>query len=185
MLSNLKSMAASAGISSAEDAFNMASRAGAGALKMANSAFRGTYQVGDISIQIGPQLAEGGYSFVHLAEEVGTGRQFALKRVVMNGMEANRNAKHELQVLKALQGHRNIMRLYSHANLRVKRDGMTELLLLCELCEEGHLYDYYQAKGGHIEEEELFGLFAQCCEGVGHMHARDPPLAHRDVKVLG
>lgn len=187
MFSNLKSMAAGAAQSiGSSELLAQASSGVAGAMTMAKSAFGGTYDVGGIQIHIGQQLAEGGYSFVHLAEEVGTGRQFALKRVVMNGMEANKNARHELKVLKALQGHRNIMKLYSHANIRVKRDGMTELLLLCELATEGHLYDVYLARGGQpgaIEQAELFDIFTQCCEAVGFMHAHEPPLAHRDIKI--
>ena len=166
-----------------DNAYKMSQKAAAGAAAVAKAASYTTHDIGGMQIQIGAQLAEGGYSFVHFAEEAGTGRQFALKRIVMMGGEANKNAKWELDVLRKLQGHKNIMKLFAHGTMRLKRDGCTEMLFVCELCDGGHLYDFYQKMGGKIPEEKLIDVFSQCCEGVGYLHSQQPALAHRDIKI--
>ena len=165
------------------EAYKISQKAAAGAAAVAKAATYSTHDIGGMQIQIGAQLAEGGYSFVHFAEEVGTGRQFAVKRVVMMGGEANKNAKWEVDVLRKLQGHKNIMKMFAHGTMRLKRDGCTEMVMVCELCDGGHLYDHYVKMGGNIPEERLIDLFHQCCEGVSHLHSQQPPLAHRDVKI--
>ena len=165
------------------EAYKMAGAGVAGVAAVAKAATYSTHDIGGMQIQIGAQLAEGGYSFVHFAEEVGTGRQFAVKRVVMMGGEANKNAKWEVDVLRKLQGHKNIMKMFSHGTMRLKRDGCTEMVMVCELCDGGHLYDHYVKMGGNVPEERLIDLFHQCCEGVSHLHSQHPPLAHRDVKI--
>ena len=162
-----------------DNAYKMSQKAAA----VAKAATFSTYDIGGMQIQLGAQLAEGGYSFVHFAEEAGTGRQFAVKRIVMMGGEANRNAKWEVDVLRKLQGHPNIMQLFAHGTMRLKRDGCTEMLMVCELCDGGHLYDFYQKTGGNIPEDKLLDVFSQCCEGVRHLHSQEPPLAHRDIKI--
>ncbi len=166
-----------------DNAYKMSQKAAAGAAAVAKAATFSTYDIGGMQIQLGAQLAEGGYSFVHFAEEAGTGRQFAVKRIVMMGGEANRNAKWEVDVLRKLQGHPNIMQLFAHGTMRLKRDGCTEMLMVCELCDGGHLYDFYQKTGGNIPEDKLLDIFSQCCEGVRHLHSQEPPLAHRDIKI--
>ena len=189
LLSRGKSAVASAAASAQQlgsselmdGAVKMGQKAASGAASIASSLTYSTHNIGGMQIQLGAQLAEGGYSFVHLAEEVGSGRKFAVKRIVMLGGEASQSARFEVDVLTKLQGHPNIMQLFGHGTTRLKQ--ATEMLMVCELCEGGHLYDHYQAMGGAIPEERLMSLFAQCCEAVGHLHSQQPPLAHRDVKI--
>ena len=189
LLSRGKSAVASAAASAQQlgsselmdGAVKMGQKAASGAASIASSLTYSTHNIGGMQIQLGAQLAEGGYSFVHLAEEVGSGRKFAVKRIVMLGGEASQSARFEVDVLTKLQGHPNIMQLFGHGTTRLKQ--ATEMLMVCELCEGGHLYDHYQAMGGAIPEERLMALFAQCCEAVGHLHSQQPPLAHRDVKI--
>jgi serine/threonine protein kinase len=38
---------------------------------------------------------------------------------------------------------------------------------------------------GHLDEREILSIFAQVCAGVAHMHYQRPPIAHRDLKVVG
>ena len=160
-----------------------AKSAAAGAYSMAKSATAATHNIGGIQVQIGDQLAEGGYSYVHVCEEVGTNRRLALKRMVMAGGEASKNARHEVDVLLQLQGHKNIMAIYSHGFMRLKSQGSTEALLVCELCTGGHLYDCYLAQDGNIDERMLLNIFGQCVDSVAHLHSQKPPIAHRDIKI--
>jgi hypothetical protein len=171
-----------------------ARKAASGAAALARQATTVTHDVGGIQVQLGEQLAEGGYSFVHVAHEVGGDeRRFAAKRMVMMGGESSRSARHEVDVLRQLQGHRNIMKVFSHASLRLKREGSTEMVLLCELCEGGHLWNWYvrqhggekydERTGRKAPEGEVLGVFGQCLEAVGHLHAQSPPIAHRDIKI--
>ena len=113
----------------------------AGAYSFAKSATAAVHNVGGIQIQIGDLLAEGGYSYVHSCVEVGTGQQYALKRMVMAGGEASKNARNEVDVLLALQGHPNIMTIYSHGFLRIKREGSTEALLVCDCRSPLHMLE--------------------------------------------
>lgn len=35
-----------------------------------------------------------------------------------------------------------------------------------------------------LSENAILGVFAAVCKAVAHMHSQDPPIIHRDLKVL-
>ncbi len=51
---------------------------------------------------------------------------------------------------------------------------------------KGSLISMLQKKldeGSQFSEDELLKIFLQICKAVGHMHAQNPPVSHRDLKV--
>ena len=59
--------------------------------------------------------------------------------------------------------------------------GRTEFLLLTELCSGGPLIDFMQK--GPITPENVFKIFFAASSAVKHMHDRNNPVTHRDIKV--
>lgn len=58
--------------------------------------------VGDRQVRLLQSLGEGGYSFVYLAEDVETGEQFALKKLIAQDQENSLLAEKEIAILKKL-----------------------------------------------------------------------------------
>uniref|UniRef100_A0A2K5JXL5 Protein kinase domain-containing protein n=1 Tax=Colobus angolensis palliatus TaxID=336983 RepID=A0A2K5JXL5_COLAP len=49
-----------------------------------------TVELGDLRLRVRRVLAEGGFAFVYEAQDVGSGREYALKRLLSNEEEKNR-----------------------------------------------------------------------------------------------
>jgi len=53
---------------------------------------------------------------------------------------------------------------------------------LTELCSGGPLIDYLQKM--ELSAEQICKIFYSTCSAVQHMHDRNPPITHRDIKVF-
>eukprot|EP01111_Echinosteliopsis_oligospora_P012227 TRINITY_DN4162_c0_g1_i1.p1 TRINITY_DN4162_c0_g1~~TRINITY_DN4162_c0_g1_i1.p1 ORF type:complete len:743 (+),score=247.57 TRINITY_DN4162_c0_g1_i1:123-2351(+) len=128
-------------------------------------------------------IAEGGFGFVFLVKDAVTERQWALKRILVQDRDRLEHVKNELQLMKSLSGHPNIVALDDY---KINNQGsQTEVLLLMELC-EGSLVDVFQNSNGNfkrLEEREIYNIFSQVCGAVERMHIMNPPVAHRDLKA--
>uniref|UniRef100_A0A8C6ERM6 Protein kinase domain-containing protein n=1 Tax=Marmota marmota marmota TaxID=9994 RepID=A0A8C6ERM6_MARMA len=81
-------------------------------------------------------LLLGGFAFVYEAQDLGSGREYALKRLLSNEEEKNRAIIQEVCFLKKLSGHPNIVQFCSAASIGKEESdtGQAEFLLLTELC---------------------------------------------------
>uniref|UniRef100_A0A8C9QAF2 Protein kinase domain-containing protein n=1 Tax=Spermophilus dauricus TaxID=99837 RepID=A0A8C9QAF2_SPEDA len=81
-------------------------------------------------------LFSGGFAFVYEAQDLGSGREYALKRLLSNEEEKNRAIIQEVCFLKKLSGHPNIVQFCSAASIGKEESdtGQAEFLLLTELC---------------------------------------------------
>jgi len=134
------------------------------------------------SIRCGRQIAEGGFSYVHIAFD-SSGKPFALKRIRTQSSEQRKEAEHELEINRSLTKvqHRNILPLIDFG-----LGSPDEIVLLYPLMRQGSLRDVINrrvvdGRDSHWTPKALLLFFAGICRGLKVLH--DKGLAHRDVKV--
>lgn len=124
----------------------------------------------------------GGFAIVYVVQDIQTGIEYALKRLLGADKEACNNIIRELNVHKQLSGHPNIVSYVAasfidHTN---SAKAMAEYLLVTELCKGGSLID---CMGHTFEPDIVLQLIYQMTRAVGHMHNQNVPITHRDIKV--
>lgn len=120
-----------------------------------------------------------------VAQDVSTGTEFALKRLMAADEQANKNIIQEISILKKLSGHPNIIKYIAASFIDKAKTshGMGEYLLLTDLCSGGSLMEALQNRGTAFPLPTILRVFYQTCRAVQHMHAQVPPIAHRDLKL--
>ncbi|KAM9237836.1 cyclin-G-associated kinase isoform 1-T1 [Dugong dugon] len=145
-----------------------------------------TVELGELRLRVRRVLAEGGFAFVYEAQDLGSGKEYALKRLLSNEEEKNRAIIQEVCFMKKLSGHPNIVQFCSAASIGKEESdtGQAEFLLLTELC-KGQLVDFIKKieSRGPLSCDTVLKIFYQTCRAVQHMHKQKPPIIHRDLKV--
>uniref|UniRef100_A0A8C3W441 Cyclin-G-associated kinase n=1 Tax=Catagonus wagneri TaxID=51154 RepID=A0A8C3W441_9CETA len=145
-----------------------------------------TVEMGELRLRVRRVLAEGGFAFVYEAQDLGSGRGYALKRLLSNEEEKNRAIIQEVCFMKKLSGHPNIVQFCSAASIGKEESdtGQAEFLLLTELC-RGQLVEFLKKieSRGPLSCDTVLKIFYQTCRAVQHMHKQKPPIIHRDLKV--
>ncbi|KAM9367644.1 cyclin-G-associated kinase [Phaethornis superciliosus] len=145
-----------------------------------------TVEMGDMKLRIKRVIAEGGFAFVYEAQDLGSGKDYALKRLLSNEEEKNKAIIQEVCFMKKLSGHPNIVQFCSAASIGKEESdtGQGEFLLLTELC-KGQLVEFLKKveSKGLISCDTVLKIFYQTCRAVQHMHKQKPPIIHRDLKV--
>ncbi|WCJ19004.1 Protein kinase superfamily protein [Euphorbia peplus] len=137
--------------------------------------------VGNLKIQVQKAIAEGGFSCVYLARDtVNAAKQYALKQMICNDEETLELALKEINVMKSLKGHPNIVTLCAHGILDVGRT--KEALLVMEFCDKSLVSVLENRGAGFFEEKQVLSIFRDACNAVFAMHSLHPPIAHRDLK---
>lgn len=127
----------------------------------------------------------GGFAFVFVAQDVSTGTEYALKRLMAADEQANKNIIQEISILKKLSGHPNVIKYIAASFIDKSKTshGMGEYLLLTDLCSGGSLMEALQNRGQAFPLQTILRVFYQTCRAVQHMHNQVPPIAHRDLKL--
>uniref|UniRef100_A0A8D0P0T1 Cyclin G associated kinase n=1 Tax=Sus scrofa TaxID=9823 RepID=A0A8D0P0T1_PIG len=145
-----------------------------------------TLEMGTMRWRVQRELASGGFAFVYEAQDLGSGREYALKRLLSNEEEKNRVIIQEVCFMKKLSGHPNIVQFCSAASIGKEESdtGQAEFLLLTELC-KGQLVEFLKKveSKGPLSCDTVLKIFYQTCRAVQHMHKQKPPIIHRDLKV--
>ncbi|XP_035165423.1 cyclin-G-associated kinase isoform X2 [Oxyura jamaicensis] len=145
-----------------------------------------TVEMGDMRLRVRRVIAEGGFAFVYEAQDLGSGKEYALKRLLSNEEEKNKAIIQEVCFMKKLSGHPNIVQFCSAASIGKEESdtGQGEFLLLTELC-KGQLVEFLKKvePKGPISCDTVLKIFYQTCRAVQHMHKQKPPIIHRDLKV--
>lgn len=145
-----------------------------------------TVELGELRLRVRRVLAEGGFAFVYEAQDLGSGREYALKRLLSDEEEKNRAIIQEVCFMKKLSGHPNIVQFCSAASIGKEESdtGQAEFLLLTELC-KGQLVEFLKKteSRGPVSCDTVLKIFYQTCRAVQHMHKQKPPIIHRDLKV--
>lgn len=143
-------------------------------------------ELGDMKLRIKRVIAEGGFAFVYEAQDMSAGKDYALKRLLSNEEEKNKEIIQEVCFMKKLSGHPNMVQFCSAASISKEESdtGQAEFLILTELC-KGQLVDFIK----RVEQRALLScdtvlkIFYQSCRAVQHMHKQKPPITHRDLKI--
>ncbi|XP_049645655.1 cyclin-G-associated kinase isoform X3 [Suncus etruscus] len=145
-----------------------------------------TVELGELRLRVRRVLAEGGFAFVYEAQDLSSGREYALKRLLSNEEEKNRAIIQEVCFMKKLSGHPNIVQFCSAASIGKEESdtGQAEFLLLTELC-KGQLVEFLKKVEvkGPLSCDTVLKIFYQTCRAVLHMHKQKPPIIHRDLKI--
>ncbi|XP_018099085.1 cyclin-G-associated kinase isoform X2 [Xenopus laevis] len=145
-----------------------------------------TVEMGDMKMRVKRVIAEGGFAFVYEAQDLGSGKDYALKRLLSNEEEKNKSIIQEICFMKKLSGHPNIVQFCSAASIGKEESdtGQGEFLLLTELC-SGQLVEFLNKAEckGPLSCDTVLKIFYQTCRAVQHMHNQKPPIIHRDLKV--
>lgn len=147
--------------------------------------FVGQYvELGQQQLKIKKVIAEGGYGFVFIAQDLSSGKEYALKRLMAPDEATSKQIVKEISFFRKLRGHPNIVQYVAAANGNTKQaNGMNEYLILTELC-TGQLIDVLRRQGHQpLQFQQVLKIFSQVCRAVAHMHKQDPPIIHRDLKI--
>ncbi|XP_062189143.1 calcium-dependent protein kinase 18 isoform X2 [Phragmites australis] len=127
---------------------------------------------------LGKLLGHGQFGYTFAAVDRGSGERVAVKRIDKNKMVlpvAVEDVKREVKILKALQGHENVVHFYN----AFEDDNYVYIVM--ELCEGGELLDRilakkdsrYSEKDAAVIVRQMLKVAAEC-----HLHG----LVHRDMK---
>lgn len=125
-------------------------------------------------------LGEGGFSFVYLAQDESSGRQFALKKIrCPTGSEGVKEAMREVEAYRRFK-HPNIIRILDSAVVQDPEGDGKIVYLFLPLYKRGNLQDAINANlinGSHFSERDMLRLFKGTCEAVRAMHDYHGPKA--------
>ncbi|KAK2578217.1 hypothetical protein KPH14_009762 [Odynerus spinipes] len=142
-------------------------------------------EINNVKLRVNRLIAEGGWALVFAVEDISTGKEYALKRLIAADEDANKSIIQEIDTLKKLSGHPNIIQ-YLHAQCLEKEDRKRiEYLLVTELCPGGTLADILRnVASNSLTLPEICKIAYQVTRAVHHMHSQQPePFVHRDIKL--
>ncbi|XP_045108422.1 cyclin-G-associated kinase-like isoform X2 [Portunus trituberculatus] len=143
-------------------------------------------EINGIKLRIKKLIAEGGFAFVFVAQDVSTGKTYALKRLLGADAVACDAIKQEIAVSKQLSGHPHIVEFIAAAAISKaqSKENRNEFLLLSELCTGGSLVDALRLLDGNtLKVQQVASILYQTTKAVQHMQSQSPPITHRDLKV--
>ncbi|KAF8639418.1 hypothetical protein AX17_001508 [Amanita inopinata Kibby_2008] len=137
------------------------------------------------TFQIVKVLGEGGFSFVYLAQDEVSGRQFALKKIrCPTGSEGVKQAMREVEAYRRFK-HPNIIRILDSAVVQ-DPDGEGKIVyLFLPLYKRGNLQDAINSNVVNrtsFSEKDIVRYFKGACEGVRALHDYHAPLRPRNAR---
>mmetsp|Transcript_5873 Transcript_5873/g.12356 ORF Transcript_5873/g.12356 Transcript_5873/m.12356 type:complete len:613 (+) Transcript_5873:155-1993(+) len=126
--------------------------------------------------EVGKELGKGAFGVVTLVTSKSTGQRFACKslaKVKMVSKQEVDDVVKEVDILRRLKGHQNIVELVEIYEDNKKVD------LVMELCSGGELFDRIISKGNY-SERSASDLIRVMLEVIDFMHKKG--LVHRDLK---
>lgn len=143
-------------------------------------------QVGTHRVIIDRYLSEGGFAHVYVVQlprPVDGNEKAVLKRVAVPDKDHLANMRTEVETMKRLRGHKQIVK-YIDSHASQLKGGGYEVFLLMEFCQGGGLIDFMNTRlQNRLTEPEILKIFTDIAEGVAAMHYLKPVLLHRDLKV--
>ncbi|KAF8339761.1 other/NAK protein kinase [Cantharellus anzutake] len=132
-----------------------------------------TLKINGRTFNIVKVLGEGGFSFVYLAQDTSSGRQFALKKIrCPTGNEGVKEVMREIEAYRRFR-HRNIIRIFD-SSVEQDRDGEGKIVyLFLPFYQRGNLQDIINSNaitGARLPEKQMLKLFRGACLGLRAMH---------------
>ncbi|KAF8560136.1 hypothetical protein OG21DRAFT_1518752 [Imleria badia] len=145
-----------------------------------------TISVNKYTVQVERYLSQGGFSYVYLVRTptpVYNTTHHVLKRIAVPNEALLTEVKKEVDIMRILKGHPNIVYLIDAAWHRMS-NGQYEVFILMEYCPGGGIIDMMNRRlRERLTEAEILQIFVDLLEGVAAMHNLRPALLHRDLKV--
>ncbi|KAL8167405.1 hypothetical protein V2J09_008904 [Rumex salicifolius] len=97
-----------------------------------------------------------------------------ISKAKMNSAIAIEDVRREVKILKALSGHKHMLKFYDAF------EDANNVYIVLELCEGGELLDRILSRGGRYSEEDAKLIVAQILSAVAFCHLQG--VVHRDLK---
>ncbi|KAL8174078.1 UNVERIFIED_CONTAM: AP2-associated protein kinase 1 [Gekko kuhli] len=124
-----------------------------------------------------------GFAIVFLVR-TGNGMKCALKRMYVNNEYDLQVCKREIQIMRDLVGHKNIVGYIDSSINSVSSGDVWEVLILMDFCRGGQVVNLMnQRLQTGFTESEVLQIFCDTCEAVARLHQCKLPIVHRDLKV--
>uniref|UniRef100_A0A8C6WFE0 non-specific serine/threonine protein kinase n=1 Tax=Neogobius melanostomus TaxID=47308 RepID=A0A8C6WFE0_9GOBI len=148
------------------------------------SSFLGrVFTIGRYQVTVEEIIAEGGFAIVFLVR-THQGVRCALKRMYVNNEHDLQICKLEIQIMRDLVGHKNIVGFLDSSLTAVGAGDVYEVLILMDFCRGGQVVNLMnQRLQSGFSEAEVLQIFCDTCEGVACLHQCKTPIIHRDLKV--
>ncbi|CAL8321591.1 unnamed protein product [Lota lota] len=141
------------------------------------------FTIGRHQVTVEEIIAEGGFAIVFLVR-TNQGVRCALKRMYVNNEHDLQVCKREVQIMKDLVGHKNIVGYVDSNITAVGGREVWEVLILMDYCKGGQVVNLMnQRLQTGFAETEVLQIFCDTCEGLSRLHQRKVPIVHRDLKV--
>ncbi|KAM6341790.1 AP2-associated protein kinase 1 isoform 2-T2 [Podargus strigoides] len=141
------------------------------------------FSIGRHQVTVDEVLAEGGFAIVFLVR-TNNGMKCALKRMYVNNEYDLQVCKREIQIMRDLSGHKNIVGYIDSSINSVSSGDVWEVLILMDFCRGGQVVNLMnQRLQTGFTESEVLQIFCDTCEAVARLHQCKTPIIHRDLKV--
>ncbi|XP_042588971.1 AP2-associated protein kinase 1-like isoform X5 [Cyprinus carpio] len=141
------------------------------------------FTVGRHQVTVEETLAEGGFAIVFLVR-TNQGVRCALKRMYVNNEHDLQVCKREIQIMRDLNGHKNIVGFLDSSITAVGGGDVWEVFILMDVCRGGQVVNLMnQRLQTGFSEQEALQIFCDTCEAVACLHQYKTPIIHRDLKV--
>ncbi|KAI3362381.1 hypothetical protein L3Q82_012677 [Scortum barcoo] len=141
------------------------------------------FTVGRHQVTVEEIIAEGGFAIVFLVR-TNQGVRCALKRMYVNNEHDLQVCKCEIQIMKDLVGHKNIVGYLDSSITAMGSRDVWEVLILMDYCKGGQVVNLMnQRLQTGFTEAEVLQIFCDTCDAVSRLHQRKTPIIHRDLKV--
>lgn len=141
------------------------------------------FSIGRYQVTVEEIVAEGGFAIVFLVR-THQGQRCALKRMYVNNEHDLRICKLEIQIMRDLVGHKNIVGFLDSSIAAVGAGDVWEVLILMDFCRGGQVVNLMnQRLQTGFSEAEVLRIFCDTCEAVALLHQCKTPIIHRDLKV--
>ncbi|XP_048036969.1 AP2-associated protein kinase 1 isoform X7 [Megalobrama amblycephala] len=141
------------------------------------------FTVGRHQVTVEETLAEGGFAIVFLVR-TNQGVRCALKRMYVNNEHDLQICKREIQIMRDLNGHKNIVGFLDSSITAVGGGDVWEVFILMDFCRGGQVVNLMnQRLQTGFSEQEALQIFCDTCEAVARLHQYKTPIIHRDLKV--
>ncbi|KAH1178605.1 hypothetical protein KIL84_012307 [Mauremys mutica] len=136
-----------------------------------------------VSPLLNEMFLAGGFAIVFLVR-TNNGMKCALKRMYVNNEHDLQVCKREIQIMRDLSGHKNIVGYIDSSINSVSSGDVWEVLILMDFCRGGQVVNLMnQRLQTGFTENEVLQIFCDTCEAVARLHQCKTPIIHRDLKV--
>jgi len=123
---------------------------------------------------IGKIVGKGAFSVVKECTNKKTGKRYAVKIVEKKNPALLKPIANEIEILKELKGHPNIVKLTEVI------DQQDNIFIVMELIKGGELYEEL-ISNGPFDEFKVYQLFSQLVDALRYLHSKN--IVHRDLKL--